>query len=129
YHDKALAVYKSMLDITPDSPDLLFKYGQAHYLLGQYGPAIRYLGRAREREPLNAVVHHILALSLVNSGDAAGAERVCKDWLAFDRGNGEGWALLAHAQRRLSKLEEAARSQATAEATRPTPPGGKPDKP
>ncbi len=129
YHDKALAVYQSMLDIAPDSPDLLFKVGQAHSLLGQHAQAIRYLEQARAREPLNAVVHHILALSLVNSGDVAKAEMVCKDWLAFDPGNSEGWALLAHAQRRQKKLEEAARSQAAAEATRPTPPAGKPDKP
>lgn len=84
-NDTATAVseYGLAAEIATDEPHIQYLYGRALVSTGQYAEAIPVLQRARTLEPLYAVVHLQLGVSLASTGDAAGAREAFTTYLAL----------------------------------------------
>lgn len=84
-HDTATAVseYGLAAEIATEEPYIQYLYGHALVSTGQFAEAIPVLERARTLEPLYAVVHLDLGVSLANTGDATGAREAFTTFLAL----------------------------------------------
>ena len=74
-YKEALALLEQALALKPDDPFIADSMGWAHYRLGQYSEAVKYLTSALEKRPDAEIAAHLGEVLWV-MGDRAGAESV-----------------------------------------------------
>lgn len=67
-HGRAVAAYRTALELKPDRLDVRNNLGHAHYLLGDYRKAIEEFTFAKKQGYSEATVHNNLGLALAKTG-------------------------------------------------------------
>jgi len=74
-HEEAEAVYRRALGYNPRSTSLLYTFGTMLLERGRIMPAVKYLRKAVEIDPENAMAHSTLGLALPVQSDDQGSRR------------------------------------------------------
>ncbi|MDP2470513.1 MAG: tetratricopeptide repeat protein [Candidatus Palauibacterales bacterium] len=93
--------------LDPLSPTIGFGVGWVQYFLGDYEAAIRRYEQTLEHDPQFALAPWFLGPALVEAGDYDRAIEVCKEWIPRVRRKNGLAALLAYAQARAGRRDEA----------------------
>jgi len=105
--DEAIEQLDTAHELDPLSPTIGFGVGWAQYFLGDYGAAIRRYDKTLELAPDFILAPWFLGPALVQAGEYDRAIEVCETWIPRVRRQNGLAALLAYAQAKAGRREEA----------------------
>jgi serine/threonine-protein kinase len=105
--DEAIVQLDAAHELDPLSPTIGFGVGWVQYFLGDYRAAIRQYDKTLELDPDFVLAPWFLGPALVQAGDYDRAIEVCETWIPRVRRQNGLAALLAYAQAKAGRREEA----------------------
>ncbi|MCK5482998.1 MAG: tetratricopeptide repeat protein, partial [Gemmatimonadetes bacterium] len=105
--DEAIEQLDTAHELDPLSPTIGFGVGWVQYFLGDYGAAIRQYEKTLELDPDFVLAPWFLGPALVQAGEYDRAIEVCETWIPRVRRQNGLAALLAYAQAKAGRREEA----------------------
>lgn len=117
--DEALALYRRVLALRPDEPEVLHLAGVAAYEQDQFATAAELIGRAVARAPGRPEFHGNLGSALQKLGRPTEAEAAFREALRLAPGYAEAHYNLGNLLREAKRLDEAVESYGRALLTLP----------